>query len=44
MEKERKFTYITKANIDRVEAVRRKYATTFSAALNILLTEEKYKN
>jgi hypothetical protein len=43
MEKERKFTYISKENIDRVEAVRKKYATTFSAALNILLTEQNKK-
>jgi len=43
MEKERKFTYISKENIDKVEAVRKKYATTFSAALNILLTEQNKK-
>lgn len=43
MEKERKYTYITKENINRIEEVRRKYGTTFSAALNILLTKPSRK-
>ena len=39
--KQRKFAYLSKDSISKIEKVKEKYATTFSGALNIILTTQK---
>ena len=41
--KQRKFAYLTEKNIQRVENIKDKYGTTFSGALNIILTNNIVK-
>ena len=36
--KHRKFAYLTEKNINKVEDIKEKYGTTFSGALNIILS------
>ena len=41
--KHKKYAYLTEKNIYKVETVKDKYGTSFSGALNIILSEKEVK-